>query len=61
VPSDWEGRVFRGGETMLLRPQVLDYWGSLYDGKKGLEQHDLVKLIEPHFNRLVVFDPRQVA
>ena len=43
---------------MLLRPQVLDYWGSLYDGKRGLEQRDLIKLIEPHFNRFVVFDPR---
>ena len=43
---------------MILRPKVLDYWGSLYDGKQGLEQRQLVKLVEPLFNRLTVFDPR---
>ena len=58
VLTDWEARRFRGGETMILRPGVLDYWGSMYRRNRGLEQEHLVQLVEPHFNRLTVFDPR---
>ncbi len=56
--AEWEARRFRGGETMILRPGVLDYWSSMYSGQKGLEQEQLVQLVEPLFNRLTVFDPR---
>lgn len=43
---------------MILRPEVLDYWGSLYSGQRGLEQGHLLQLVEPLFNRLTVFNPR---
>ncbi|GAX82162.1 hypothetical protein CEUSTIGMA_g9590.t1 [Chlamydomonas eustigma] len=56
--TDWDARKFRGGETMILHPGVLDYWGSLYSSQQGLEQQQLVQLVEPKFNRLTVFDPR---
>ncbi len=43
---------------MILRPQLLDYWSSLYNRDKGLEKEHLMQLIPPLFNRLTVFDPR---
>ena len=55
--TQWEERMFRGGETMVLKPTTVDYW-SAFDPGKGLEQADLVDLIPPLFNRLTVFDPR---
>lgn len=64
-------RDFRGGETLLLKESVLQYWrgrgaagaAGTSDGRgltasSGNELHDLVDLIEPKFNRLVVFDGR---
>lgn len=48
-------RGFRGGETLLLKESVLQYWRGRGAGN---ELHDLVDLIEPKFNRLVVFDGR---
>lgn len=24
--TQWEGRPFSGGETLILQPHVLDYW-----------------------------------
>eukprot|EP00798_Chlamydomonas_sp_ICE-L_P002375 gene2375-8682_t len=56
--TDWENRKFLGGETMILKPGILDYWGSVYQPHQGLEQKDIVRLVKPHFNRLTVFDPR---
>lgn len=55
--TDWEHKPFTGGETMVLQPQVLDYWRT-FDSSKGTETPDLMQLVEPHFNRLTVFDPR---
>lgn len=51
-------RGFRGGETLLLKESVLRYWGGSTGASSGNELHDLVDLIEPKFNRLVVFDGR---
>ena len=48
--TDWDNRTFTGGETMLLQPQILDYWRH-YDAKKGLESKSLFELVEPKFNR----------
>ncbi|KAG1663604.1 hypothetical protein FOA52_009703 [Chlamydomonas sp. UWO 241] len=56
--TEWDVRTFRGGETMIMRPGVLDYWGSLYSAGYGLELDSLMQLVEPLFNRLTVFDPR---
>lgn len=52
-----EPRRFRGGETLLLRDEVLDYWRRFESGR-GVEEPQLLEAIAPRFNRLVVFDPR---
>jgi hypothetical protein len=55
--TNWRGRKFRGGETLMLRDEVLDYWDG-FRSEQSIEQGDLVKEIEPRFGRLTVFDPR---
>lgn len=50
-------RKFKGGETLLLQPEVLRYWSGFNSGK-GLEKNHLTQTIAPDFNRLIVFDPR---
>lgn len=55
--TDWAARRFRGGETQLLNPKVLDYWRE-FDSSVGFEKETLFETIEPHLNRLLVFDPR---
>ena len=54
--TPWRGRAFRGGETLLVRDEVLDYWHDLH--VRGVEQAELVRAVEPKFARLVAFDPR---
>lgn len=53
----WDTRRFTGGETIVLQPDVLDYWNRK-DLSRGLELRDLTTLVEPLFNQLLVFDPR---
>jgi hypothetical protein len=53
----WRQRVFRGGETLMLRPHVLDLWRD-FASVQGVEEAELVRAIEPKFGRLTVFDPR---
>lgn len=48
---------FQGGETEILRPQVLQYWKN-FDQQQDRELSSFVDRISPKFNRLVVFDPR---
>ena len=55
--TPWQERVFRGGETTMLREEVLDYWSHVPSGS-FVEREQLVTEIEPKFNRLTVFDPR---
>ncbi|KAK9906601.1 hypothetical protein WJX75_004764 [Coccomyxa subellipsoidea] len=55
--TQWEGRSFSGGETMIFQPHMLDFWSS-FDPAKGFELKDMVTLVEPRFNRLTVFDGR---
>ena len=55
--TPWRTRKFRGGETMLLRDHVLDYWSD-FASERSVEEPDLVELVPAKFNRLVVFDPR---
>ena len=50
-------RTFTGGETLLVRDEVLDFWDD-FRSVRAVEEPDLVRAIEPRFNRLVVFDPR---
>jgi hypothetical protein len=55
----WRGRAFRGGETLMLRDEVLDLWDGFRSVRGARsEEPDLVRAIEPKFARLVVFDPR---
>ncbi|HEX7703960.1 MAG TPA: 2OG-Fe(II) oxygenase [Kofleriaceae bacterium] len=55
--TNWRGRAFRGGETLMLRDEVLDYWDG-FRSEQSIEEGDLVRAIEPKFGRLTVFDPR---
>jgi len=53
----WRGRAFRGGETLLLREEVLDLWTD-FRSEARLERRELYRSVEPIFGRLAVFDPR---
>jgi hypothetical protein len=53
----WKGRRFTGGETVLVRDDVLDYWWS-FISERSVERDQVMQAIEPRFGRLVVFDPR---
>jgi len=53
----WRGRTFRGGETLLVRDGVLDFWHD-FTSVRGVEEGELIRTIEPKFARLAVFDPR---
>jgi hypothetical protein len=55
--THWDERGFSGGETEMLRPEVLDFWGAL-DANRALERRDLLERIAPEFNQLTVFDAR---
>ena len=49
---------FEGGETVLLRPEILDYWRG-FDGSRGLEADSIVERVDPApFGRVVCFDWR---
>ena len=49
---------FQGGETMLLKPQILELWKG-FDGSKGLETGGIMRYIPPApLGRCIVFDPR---
>jgi hypothetical protein len=51
------GRAFAGGETLLVRDEVLDYWHD-FASERSIEEGQLLRAIEPRFARLVAFDPR---
>lgn len=50
-------RMFRGGETFIFKPELLNYWSHFAD-EKNREQESYMDFISPEFNRLTVFDPR---
>lgn len=50
-------KLFKGGETLILKPDVLNYWGSFQD-QQDREYKSFVDLIPANFNQLTVFDPR---
>jgi hypothetical protein len=63
--TPWERRKFRGGETLLLRDEILSYWQNLgksgrggIGGGRGLEHGEIFRKVDARFNRLTVFDPR---
>jgi hypothetical protein len=55
--TPWKSRVFDGGETLLVRDEVLDFWQD-FASVRGVEERELIRAIEPRMNRLTVFDPR---
>jgi hypothetical protein len=55
--TNWTKRAFAGGETLLLRDEVLDFWQD-FRSVRAVEEHELLRAIEPRFDRLTVFDPR---
>lgn len=57
VLSLTRGRAFTGGQTLLLRDEVLDFWDD-FRSVRAVEERELVRAVEPRFNRLVAFDPR---
>lgn len=55
--TPWKKKTFSGGETLIMKPEILDYWVSM-DRSKGLSPNDIFDKVEPEFNQLLVFDPR---
>lgn len=55
--TDWKNRKFSGGETLMLKPEVLSYWQNFSDSKDR-EQNSFLDRIPADFNKLTVFDPR---
>lgn len=55
--TDWRRRTFRGGETLVLRDEVLDFWRG-FSSTRAVEEGELFEEIAPRFNRLTCFDPR---
>lgn len=55
--TPWKERKFRGGETILLKEEILSYWQGFQSGR-GLEEKDILTEVPAIFNRLTVFDPR---
>jgi hypothetical protein len=55
--TPWKGRKFSGGETLILKPDVLSYWRH-FGGSQDRELPSFVDRIPALMNRLTVFDPR---
>jgi hypothetical protein len=53
-----KNRKFEGGETFILKDDVLNYWKSFSD-KDHREFKSFFHIIAPEFNQLTVFDPRR--
>lgn len=54
--TPWQKRRFSGGETLILKDRILDYWSKPVP--RGLERAQIHDEIAPKFDRLTVFDPR---
>lgn len=48
---------YQGGETLILKPQVLNYWQNFVD-ETDREVNSFVDRVSSPMNRLTVFDPR---
>lgn len=55
--TPWKNRCFSGGETLLLKPEVLSYWKN-FSAPQDRELSSFVDRIPALMNRLTVFDPR---
>lgn len=50
-------KQFQGGETIILKPQTLNYWNHFSD-QKDHEYESFLDVIPSKMNQLVLFDPR---
>lgn len=55
--TPWQRRTFRGGETVMVRDEMLALWEN-FTSVRAVEEGEVLRAIEPKFGRLVVFDPR---
>lgn len=55
--TPWEQRRFTGGETLIIKPQVLSYWQN-FGSEQDRELSSFIDRIPAEMNRLTVFDPR---
>lgn len=55
--THWSRRTFTGGETLLLREEVLDLWRG-FVSTRAVEEPEVFEAVPAKFNRLVAFDPR---
>ena len=55
--TNWATRNFRGGETLVLRDEVLDFWRGFVSAR-AVEEPEVLDEVPAKFNRLVAFDPR---
>jgi hypothetical protein len=59
--TPWKTREFRGGETLVARDSLLDYWPAFTRDRRnerGIEFDDLFAALPAEFNQLTLFDPR---
>lgn len=50
-------KAFKGGETLIMKPDVLNYWSGFQD-QQDREYQSFVDRVPANFDQLVVFDPR---
>jgi hypothetical protein len=51
-------KTFVGGRTLVLRPDVLDYWPRVGQLGQSTHSEDVLEAYEPSLGQLLVFDPR---
>ncbi len=59
--TEWKGREFRGGETLVAKDELLNFWPNFSRDRRnqrGIELPDLIHQVAPEFNQLTLFDPR---
>src|SRR3954471_15751155 len=49
--TPWRARTFRGGETLLVRDDVLDFWHD-FISVRAVEHDELIRAVPPQFARL---------
>jgi hypothetical protein len=52
-------RKFQGGETMIVRPEILSLWNQGVPLGRAFEESEIVERIPSVHGRLLVFDPRR--
>jgi hypothetical protein len=55
--TKWDRRTFRGGQTLIARDEVLDFWRG-FQSTRAVEEQEVLEEVPARFNRLVAFDPR---